>query len=168
MVRRTARNADAIIGVSQAYLDWGLHHGGRAAGIDDRVIPLGYPDHPQSRESRLLHLAKGVAASDEPCHFFFSGSFNQSVDVGLIIQAFRQIPDAAIRATICGDGENAARWREAAAADSRIGFTGWIGSAEIRARARRADVGLVCYRKASLVAMPNKLYEYLSLSLIHI
>jgi glycosyltransferase involved in cell wall biosynthesis len=162
IVKSMMRRADMILGVSARYLQWGLAHAGRAATDNDAVIPLGYPDHPEAKAMRRQRSNKGDKGE---CTFLFSGSFNQSVDLDCVIAAFGKLPNAPIRAILCGDGENASRWREAAKGDPRISFVGWCSADEIRANAAEADAGLVCYRPGSLVAMPNKLFEYMSFGL---
>jgi glycosyltransferase involved in cell wall biosynthesis len=161
-VRGSMRESDTIVGVSNAYLEWGLRKAGREKGDNDCVIPLGYPDSDESREMRR-HYPR--TTPPEPLRFFFSGSFNNSVDLGCLIEAFRGLRDKPIAATLCGDGDNFAHWRAMAASDPRITFTGWVRANEIRRHAVQADVGLVCYRPESLVAMPNKLFEYMSFGL---
>jgi glycosyltransferase involved in cell wall biosynthesis len=161
-VRTSMRLADSIVGVSQAYLDWGLAKAGRNKGDNDCVVPLGYPD---SAESRAMRHAKKIHPKSRPLNFFFSGSFNNSVDLGSLIGAFRGLRDQPISATLCGDGDNFVRWQALAADDPRIEFSGWVQADEIRRLAAQADVGVVCYRPESLVAMPNKLFEYMSFGL---
>jgi glycosyltransferase involved in cell wall biosynthesis len=162
IVKNIMRRADAIIGVSDRYLKWGLAHAGRTATGDDAVIPLGYPDH---MHSKAMRQSRGDVLGKGECTFLFSGSFNQSVDLDCVIGAFRKLPNEPIRAILCGDGENSSRWRDAAKGDRRISFAGWCSADEIRLNAGKADVGLVCYRPDSLVAMPNKLFEYMSFGL---
>lgn len=154
--------ATSLVGVSQRYLDWAAERVGRPLGTQDHVTPLGYPDHPASAAMRSARAAEDTAA---PATFFFSGSFNNSVDLPGFVRAFRSIDDPAIRAIICGDGEHAADWRALAEGDNRIRFTGWVNATEIRAQALLANVGLVCYKPGSHVAMPNKLFEYMSFGL---
>lgn len=161
-VRRTMRAARAIVGVSDRYLSWGLAHAGRQGRSRDCVIPLGYPDHP---ESAAMRGERRGNTGDPACHFFFSGSFNQSVDVASIIDAFRRLPQPGLRLTLCGDGDNYRHFVALADGDPRIRFTGWIGAETLRMNARTSRVGLVSYRPESLVAMPNKFFEYLSFGL---
>lgn len=162
MVSQTLKHSDATFAVSQQYFDWALRHAGRGPANHDRVIPLGYPDHP---EAQAMRAGRSRHVDGEKCTFFFSGSFNQSVDLENFILAFRRLSGAGLRAVLCGDGENLPRWRELAARDDRILFPGWCTSDQIREYAQGADVGLVCYRRESLVAMPNKLFEYMSFGL---
>ncbi|MFN5824597.1 MAG: glycosyltransferase family 4 protein [Sphingomonadales bacterium] len=156
------READALIGVSDAYLSWGLNKASRDKTENDCVIPLGYPD---SDESALIRRNVRRPKNGPGFNLFFSGSFNNSVDLTCLIEAVRQIRNLELSLTLCGDGENFQRWRALAGEDSRVTFTGWIQSDKIRSHAANADVGLVCYRPESLVAMPNKLFEYMSFGL---
>ena len=162
IVRKTLVHADVIFAVSRQYLDWALRHANRDRTENDEIIMLGYPDHP---EAMAMRAARSDNVSTAGCTFFFSGSFNQSVDLGSFILAFRQLADPGLRAVLCGDGENLQRWRDMASTDSRIQFPGWCNSDQIRHFARDAEVGLVCYRATSLVAMPNKIFEYMSFGL---
>jgi glycosyltransferase involved in cell wall biosynthesis len=161
-VRRAFAQAQALLGVSRHYLNWALTQAGRPATQFDREIPLGYPDHPDSAAMRARR--HGTSASSVVT-FLFSGSFNNSVDLPTFLRAFRRLEDPNIRAIICGDGEYGSAWRALAEGDSRIEFAGWVDAATIRAKAAAADVGLVCYNAGSHVALPNKLFEYMSFGL---
>lgn len=161
IVSRSLSKSNAIFAVSKQYMDWALARAGRGKGPSDRILTLGYPDHPVAKAMR--HRQR--VGPGKTCTFFFSGSFNQSVDLTILIRAFQNLPDAPFRAILCGDGENLPRWREMAAGDNRIEFKGWCTSDQMRRFASEADVGLVCYRASSLVAMPNKLFEYMSFGL---
>jgi glycosyltransferase involved in cell wall biosynthesis len=160
-VSAAARNATAVVGVSRLYRDWGLKHAGRPEREADQIIPLGYPDSDQSRAIRRSRSNE----TSGPCRFLFSGSFNLSVDVGLIIAAFRRLAHLDMTAIVCGTGEKEAEWIAQAAGDPRIKFAGWVNGEEIRRHAGECDAGLVCYRPNSLVSLPNKLFEYLSFGL---
>lgn len=168
IVGRIMARADALLGVSARYLEWGLAHARRSASVSDAVLPLGYPDHPGAAAMRIDRIngnGRNTPQQARRCTFLFSGSFNQSVDLGSFIAAFRANCDPALKAVLCGDGENMGVWRAAAQGDSRIVLPGWCTADQIRSYAREADVGLVCYRSGSLVAMPNKLFEYMSFGL---
>ncbi len=163
-VGETARQATAILGVSQKYLTWGLQKAGREAGPFDQVIPLGYPDHADSKVMRKRRRASNHAAESK-FELLFVGSLNQSVDLTTVLKALDQLPELDCRLTVCGTGEMEAEWRQLAANDSRIEFAGWVGASEIRNLAGKSHAGIVCYRRESLVGMPNKLFEYLSFGL---
>lgn len=161
-VASVMREASALIGVSEAYFAWAMKKSGRAKTSNDCVIPLGYPD---SDESASIRHDVSRPKNGKGLNLFFSGSFNNSVDLACLITAIRQIPNPELSATLCGDGDNFNRWRALAAQDPRIKFTGWVQGDEIRRHAMLADVGIICYRLESLVAMPNKLFEYMSFGL---
>jgi glycosyltransferase involved in cell wall biosynthesis len=156
------REASTLIGVSEAYFTWAMKKSGRPKTDNDGVIPLGYPD---SDESASIRRNVNRPKNGQGLNLFFSGSFNNSVDLACLIKAIRQIPDPKLSATLCGDGDNFDQWRALAAQDPRIKFTGWVQGDEIRRHAMLADVGIICYRAESLVAMPNKLFEYMSFGL---
>jgi glycosyltransferase involved in cell wall biosynthesis len=112
-----------------------------------------------------MRAERDAESKKDEVTFLFSGSFNNSVDLPTLIRAFRARPEPNLRAIICGDGEYSAAWRALAQGDRRIEFTGWVDGATIRAKAALADVGLVCYKAGSHVALPNKLFEYMSFGL---
>lgn len=160
-VSRAASEATAVTGVSFAYRDWGLARARRSEGPLDQVIPLGYPD---SAASAAIRATRSEARKG-PCRLLFSGSFNLSVDVGLLIQALRRMPDLELTVKLCGTGQMEADWRAAAKGDERIEFTGWLSADQIRRIAAESTAGIACYRPNSLVALPNKFFEYLSFGL---
>ncbi len=161
-VRKSFRHANALFGVSQRYRDWAVDKAGRPPRPGDEVIPLGYPDHP---DAETIRRGRTERPSREAITLLFSGSFNNSVDVPCLIRAFVGLQAQEARLVICGDGEHAVSWRALAKDDQRIRFTGWVDAAMIRREAALADIGLVCYKPGSHVAMPNKLFEYMSFGL---
>jgi len=161
-VSRSFASARSLVGVSRQYLIWAAAKAGRPNDDRDQEIPLGYPDHPGSAAMRAGRFADGEKSE---VTFLFSGSFNNSVDLPTFIRAFRSLDRPELRAIICGDGEYSESWRALAAGDRRIEFAGWVDAATIREKAALADVGLVCYKAGSHVALPNKLFEYMSFGL---
>lgn len=162
-VRRAFRLATSIVGVSKTYLNWGLQHAGRLQGRSDRLIPLGYADSASALSQRSMRRLGGPSSGDT--NFFFAGAFNNSVDLDTVIAAFSLMPERPIRANLAGAGEKHAAWSASSAADERITLPGWIDPPRLAELAHSADVGLVCYRPESLVAMPNKIFEYMSFGL---
>ena len=163
MSQRASRGAAAIVGVSKAYLDWGLAHAGRDAGPCDAVIPLGHPGRAAPSGTDDIAMANLIAAGVDPSKVIIAsvGTFGNSVDLGTVIEAANRMARDDVQFVFAGTGDREAEWRELARDNPTIIFTGWVGGAEIAALLAHAKVGLVAYRPGTLIAMPNKIFEYL-------
>ncbi len=163
MSKRAAIGATAIVGVSRAYLDWGLAHAGRGKGPCDAVIPLGHPGRSPTVPSDNGALARLVALGVDPSKTIIAsvGTFGNSVDLGTVIDASNIMDRDDVQFVFAGTGDRDVEWRDMARNNPRIIFTGWVGGAEIAALLEHAKIGLVSYRPGTLIAMPNKIFEYL-------
>jgi glycosyltransferase involved in cell wall biosynthesis len=156
-----------IVGISPAYLAWGLKIAGRAQGTSDGVFPLGYVRRSEgSALSPVVgqNLVKmGVDESRKLC--WYVGSFGRTYDLAPVIRAARTLHDSNrtdVQFVISGDGELAPRWRRLADGLTNVVFTGWINADEIEWLRLRALVGLQPYAVGAPQGLANKLFEYIS------
>ncbi|MCC7257964.1 MAG: glycosyltransferase family 4 protein [Gammaproteobacteria bacterium] len=166
--QRAVRGATGLIGISQAYLDWGLRMAGRHATAQDLVIPLGYTGnldrirHSPATERRLRDV--GVDPGKQMC--WFSGTFVGNIDLGTVIEAARLLADREdIQFVFSGSGERDTAWRRQAAGLNNVIFTGWVGSEELAWLSTVAWAGLGAYKPNATMSLPNKLFEYMSMGL---
>ncbi len=109
-------------------------------GLDAEVVR-----HP----TNLTGLSEGAFR-----HLFMPGRLHRWKRVDLAIEAMRHVKSE-VELVITGTGEDADRFREIAAHDERIRFTGWISDEDLRANyrdalavlfvPRREDLGLITY-----------------------
>ena len=170
MARRALAGADALIAVSDGYLEWGLRQAGRAQRDADRVFPLGYPDRaasaadPRAALDALHRL--GVDPGRRIC--WFAGTFGRSCDLVTVIDAAREFQRRGIdepQFVLCGAGEQDSALRERACDLRNVVFTGWLDRAQLEAAGACAWIGLQSYREGVTQGLANKLFEYLSFGL---
>ncbi|MCA9081889.1 MAG: glycosyltransferase family 4 protein [Planctomycetaceae bacterium] len=166
--RRICREATALIGVSQGYLDWGLAKAGRAAGPDDRVVHHAYTCPTLTASQKAEFAAKwephGVTASRKlRCCYF--GTLGRSAGIGLIANAARIACEQGhpeIEFVVCGGGPREQELQRQIQGLPNIQHLGWVNSQEIAWIMSRSDIGLAAYEAEVLQSLPNKPIEYLA------
>ena len=168
-VRYACREATALLGVSQGYLDWGLRKGGRQRGRWDGVVPLGYaPPPPGTAAARQAILANLGVGSGETLVSFI-GSWGRTYDLDLVVEAARLLrSEASLRFVIAGSGAGDEALRARMSALPNLVVPGWVDPAGIDAILSRSSVGLLPYRRNAPQGLPNKIYEYLSFGLVQV
>ncbi|HEV7276368.1 MAG TPA: glycosyltransferase [Devosiaceae bacterium] len=163
--RRACRGASAIVGISEAYLEWGLGKAGRERGAEDAVIPLGYPapaSEPGDEEKAERYCRElGVSPTDRLVCFV--GSWGRTYDLDTAVEAALLLRDRlGLRFVFAGDGESHARIARRVGGVDSIILPGWIDSDQVRWLLRRAEVGLMPYDAAAPQGLPNKIFEYMA------
>jgi glycosyltransferase involved in cell wall biosynthesis len=159
------RDADAIVAVSQAMLDWGLGYGKRPKTEFDQVFHIG------SRKPALDRRIEVPDAftPDNPLVCLFATTCGRSYDGEMLIDAARlldSVGEHRVRFVISGDGDMRARWLARARGLSRVHFTGWVSHDELQAQFLRAHLGLVLMKGGiARFWLGNKMFEYLAASL---
>jgi glycosyltransferase involved in cell wall biosynthesis len=160
------REANVVVSMSEACLNWGLTRGQRVRNDRDLVFPLAYErprvsDALRSRAQTAL-VEAGVNPGKLTC--WFIGTLGRRYDVATILEAARQLNRSGredIQFVISGDGDQRARLRERAADLPNVLFTGWVKTPQIAALLELADIGIVAIND-DLPTLPNKLFEYFS------
>ena len=167
---RAMRNSDAIIGVSDGYLQWGLDLANRPRSADDRIFPLGYerasPSAAELAAAEKFLLGAGVDPERVIC--WFIGTFGRTYDVPTVIKAARALEDKhdhRAQFVLSGEGPSTQECREMARGLDNVVFTGWLNSSAIEWMMGTASVGLAAYTPGAPQGLPNKLFEYLSAGL---
>jgi glycosyltransferase involved in cell wall biosynthesis len=165
--RHALRNCTGIIGISAAYLQWGLRIAGRPRRDADAIFPLGYvaPRPTVGSDERAAETlrARGVDPGKKIC--WYVGSFGRQYDLLPIIEAARRAEAAGrhdVQFVISGEGEQGEQWRAAAADARNVLFTGWIDGDSINWFRAHAIVGFQPYAAGAPQGLANKLFEYLS------
>jgi glycosyltransferase involved in cell wall biosynthesis len=159
------RDADAIVAVSQAMLDWGLGYGKRPKTEFDQVFHIG------SRKPALDRRIEVPDAftPDNPLVCLFATTCGRSYDGEMLVDAAHHLDSVGehrVRFVISGDGDMRARWLARARGLSRVHFTGWVSHDELQAQFLRAHLGLVLMKGGiARFWLGNKMFEYLAASL---
>lgn len=171
--RAACRDATTIVGLTDAYRDWGLVQAGRGATDQDRVFPVAYSDERPTDTAAAKAEAywDGLNVGTSPdafviCFFGFLGvqfELEPVIDAARLLRA-QNIP---VQFVICGDGESRARLQDAAARLDNVLFPGWIDAPEIWALMQRSKLGLAPYVDSENFRknVPNKIAEYFSAGL---
>jgi glycosyltransferase involved in cell wall biosynthesis len=145
-----------------AYVD---EFAGPPATIDQ--VPFARPAAEAAQPGVIQGLfgAAHAAALGGPLECVYAGSLEAGQDVEILPAVARQLSAQGISATIhvAGSGKHEATLRRAAAATSgscRLTVHGLLGRRDYVRLLDRCEVGLVCVKPESMVAMPNKACDY--------
>jgi glycosyltransferase involved in cell wall biosynthesis len=161
------QNCTGIVGISSAYLDWGLRIAHRARRDADAIFPLGYlaPKPSENSEERAGESLRAIGVDPGKTICWYVGSFGRQYDLLPVIEAARRTEAAGrrdVQFVISGDGEQGEQWRAAAAGIGNMLFTGWIDGDAINWLRSHAAVGFQPYVAGAPQGLANKLFEYLS------
>jgi glycosyltransferase involved in cell wall biosynthesis len=169
--RSALAEANAITAVSKGYLEWGLRRAGRQLRATDRVFPLAYSFGKPSGSARsegIAVLREKLGVEDGRLTCVFAGTLGRTYDLAPVLEVAARAgndPSLRLHFLICGDGERAAIWRQAAQRLANVTFTGWLEENELRAVLSGADIGLAAYAAEAPQGLPNKVIEYLAAGL---
>lgn len=167
--------ATAIIGITDAFVDWGLKRGGRQRSELDRSFPFAYSQCPPKMEECAKAEAKwdnllGVRSEDDFLNICFFGSVNRQFDLGTAIAAVRTVAASGgrVRLVICGTGEQLQKYKAMASGSPNVVFPGWVNAADIYTLMRRSCAGIdpMPNRYDFLGTINNKAIEYMSAGLL--
>lgn len=168
--RRALARSDAIVSISESYLQWALNNAGRERRRTDAVFPLGYERSSPSAEELLqaAHRLRASGVNPERVVCWFIGTFGRTYDVETVIHVARTLHekrDYRAQFVLSGDGGRLDEYRKLAAGLPNVVFTGWINSTEIEWMMSVACIGLAAYIRDAPQSLPNKLFEYLAAGL---
>lgn len=168
--RHALAQSDAIVGISESYLQWALDIAQRERRPTDAIFPLGYerssPPTEELYKAEQRLRALGVDPDRVVC--WFIGTFGQTYDLETVIKAARILHernDHRAQFVLSGDGGQLKKCRELAEGLPNVVFTGWVNAPEIEWIMRVADIGLAAYVPGAPQGLPNKLFEYLAAGL---
>jgi len=166
------RNADSVVGITDAFVAWGLMRSGMTerAGID-QAFPLAYPDLGEESDAEVHEREKLTSEGKlRPDQFqlAYIGSVSTRMDIETLLKAVDACvaARAPIHLVVAGDGEALAGLR-ATYQSSHIQFLGWVDQTTLRAVLRTSRAGVVPYRNSLdfQMSIPNKVIEYLAAGL---
>jgi len=172
MLRRRqalVNEADAVSAATQTYADTALR--GPPASLPRHVCYVGaYPQEFAAPLRTIDHVplpnGESTAATDSPpLECVYAGSLEAGQDLDVLPAVVRQLSAAGVNATIhvAGMGTAEAGLRRAAAGlggSCRMEVHGLLPRQAYVSLLSRCDVGLVCVKPESLVAVPYKACDY--------
>lgn len=171
--RAACSGAAAIVGITPAFVDWGVKYANRSRSTLDRDFPLGYPEVLPSQEevakAEKFWNSYGVNKNKNRFVACFFGTMGRQFEIEIVIQAARRLEEQErdFLFILCGSGDNMAYYKNLALECDNVVFPGWVGAAEIWTLMRYSSVGLAPYRSSPdfMASIPNKSIEYLSAGL---
>lgn len=164
--RRVCENATAIIGITDAFVDWGVRRAHRIRCDMDQAFPLAYDSRPID-DASLLNArsqwdALGITTNQSNVCFF--GTLGDQFDIPTLIAVAKLIKDTSLKIVVCGTGERIEEYRKMSVDLPQITFVGWVDAPAIRTLMERSIAGLAPYynEMSFTLSVPNKIIEYLS------
>lgn len=167
------RNATAVTGLTEAYVDWACALANRPRGAFDQPISLTYPVQPaltpaERTEGNTFWAERGVDLENDWVVAFL-GTVGRQFDFGPVLaaaEALRQdCPD--VRFVLCGSGEGLEGLRTIAAGLPNVLLAGWVEGPARRILLKKSRVGLAPYVLSENFRrnLPNKPVEYFAYGL---
>lgn len=170
---RACKGADAIIGITDDFVDWGVSKAKRHRRDTDRSFPFAYVtkslDPQRIAEAESFWDNLGIRQNSEEFIACMFGTLSHQLDIETIIDAAGILKSAgrAARFVICGTGDKLEHYQQSAAGLDNVMFPGWVNAAQIRVLMSRSSVGLdpMPNRYDFLATINNKALEYISAGL---
>lgn len=164
--RRICAGAATIVGITDAFVDWGVRRAGRMRRRTDRAFPLAYTSTvppPAELDSARQHWDEIGVRADVPTLCFF-GTLGQQFDISTVLKAARIMRNRTVRFVICGHGDRFEEYRRLAAGIPNVFFPGWVNAAAVRTLMERCIAGLAPYHceTSYTMSLPTKAIEYLA------
>lgn len=166
--------ADALTGITNDFVDWGVAKACRTRNELDRAFPMGYADvAPNTEEiakAKSFWRQHGVDEANGEFILCFFGTLNRHFEHDTVMQAAAKLAESGkrpIRFVICGDGPTAPLWSNLSKSLSNVILPGWVNAAQIWTLMRMSGAALAPYASTHdfMRSLPNKSIEYLSAGL---
>jgi glycosyltransferase involved in cell wall biosynthesis len=170
MLRESVDLSDALSGVSDHAVEWGLDRATRHRRKFDGILPLAYQppefDANVMIEAEKFWSERGVDGNVSLTLCYF-GNISRRYEFDAVFDAVRLLPQhqqQKIRVVLCGVGESEQRLRERTRESSSIIMPGWVNAPQIEILKKRSQIGLLPYPSSDdyIRLMPNKVFDYLT------
>jgi glycosyltransferase involved in cell wall biosynthesis len=164
------KNSDAITGVSETNLEWGLSVARRKQRPNDKWFPLGFPEYTDNEvfQIRKEQLCNKWGIKKHACVVTFVGSFSPTCNFKSVIevaQTFSKQGDERIQFVFVGDGAQTTLVQKASKRLNNILMTGWRSKPEVDEILMLSSIGLTPYTSKAPQTLPNKPFEYMAAGL---
>ena len=173
MAERACSEATAIIGITDAFVDWGVRRGKRGRRAFDRSFPIAYeatePAPEKIGAADRFWDELGIYRDSPEMVVCYFGNVGVQLDLEHAVEGawslYRQ--GSRTRLVLCGSGERLEEYRKKSAGCPNVLFPGWVDGARIWSLMRRSHAGLdpLPCRYDFLATINNKAVEYLSAGL---
>ena len=170
MARRSFRNAESVIAISQGMLEWSGRFGRPAERrSEDRVFHQSKRFVTVDGAARAAEVhtwaERGVDFSEPRTRLVWSGTLTPESDAAALLEALRRVPELhrrTIQVIICGTGSLANAVERLAADCEHVVYAGWVGQAALSVLLDESHIGLMCYpdRFDFQASIPNKVADY--------
>lgn len=169
-VKKACKEAYALTGISEPYIDWEINYAQRKKTILDRAFTHGYPETIPSREAirdaNLFWASYQLEKRFPVCLFSAMGNV---LDLTTVFAAAKILQERKIPIVfvLCGDGVRLSSFKEEAVGLANVYFPGWVDYPKIWTLMRKSKIGLYPYHDLENYRknIPNKPVEYLSAGL---
>lgn len=162
------RNASAITGITDKFVEYGLGFAQRNMSEYDRSFPFGYPV-PEFKNADLIKTKDKLASIIDWDKYIicFFGTIGKQFDFDPIFEAADNLKNENILFVICGKGDMLQTMLNKGSKYSNVVFPGWLNNIEIVTIMRHAKAGISPYINSIdfLTSLSNKSIEYLAGSL---
>lgn len=168
--RKAFTKADALFGVTEGFLQWGLRYSQRKRNEWDGIFHFGYPysplPHYKRMEAEKFWDQLGVKPNSQRKYICFLGSINRTLNLEAIFKAADmlkfQLPELIF--VICGSGDKLEYYRLISQGLPNIIMPGWVDQPKIQILMERCIAGLdpLPDRFDFHVHINNKAIEYLA------
>ncbi len=168
--RSACKNATALMGITESFLNWGLRRAGRERNELDLVVPFVYPERQFSSDdlsgAEQFWNALDIRGIGGQKVVTFLGTLGRQFHLDAVIRCARRMTakDPHLRFALCGAGDNLSLFKDMSGGNPAIVFPGWIDSVKIRVLLQRTSLGLdpMLNRFDFLATINNKAVEYLA------
>jgi len=169
-LRRASRDATAIIGLTDGFVEWGLKQSGRVRSPLDRVFFMGYTGRKRPPTDRTAAAefwdGHGIRTDPNTLTVAFVGTLGFMFDFDPVLEAARALHDEGVpvRFVVCGDGARKTQIEARAGGLPNILFPGWVTEDLIHGLFERSSIGLTPYIASTnfILNLPNKPAEYMA------
>ena len=167
------RNAEAVTGMTEKFVEWGIRYGERIRTKRDKSFPFGYIRSPipvgVEKEARRFWEGQGIDGQEDRLVVIFAGTIGRQFELEALIRAARRLEERreSVLFVICGTGDQFERYRKMAQGCTNIIMPGWVDRERLAALMAMGDAGIAPYRPTRdfLDSVPNKAIEYMSFGL---
>ncbi len=167
-------SVDAVSGVTDEFVSWGLRRAERSSTSLDRAFPFGYRVPSLSQAERdeagsFWRTALHQNTYDPVLRLCFIGGIGVRTGIAHVVDAVLGLPDQIrkkIQLVVCGDGVDGqlTPLKQRAGRDPAVVFSGWVDQAKLMTLMDISDLGIVPFPNTVDFqnSLSNKAIEYLA------
>ena len=175
MMRRRAKKtmcgAAAIVGMTDATVEWGCALAGRPRGPFDMTVHIGAErpaiDGMELEKAKSWWKQQGI--TDSTWNICLFSTLSKQLDLDTAIDAIAILAGdyPQVRLVVGGKGDEEQRYKEKAAGINQVVFAGWLDSVQMASLTSMSKCGLYCIKNTDdfVDTFSNKAIQYLSAGL---